>query len=83
MTIESRKDKEKKFKRDYIIEQALILFLENGFENTTMSEIAKKSDFAKGTLYLYFSSKDEIIIEIKILLLILTQAQRLKKYSVF
>ena len=62
---ESRKDKEKQFKRDYIVEKATNLFLEHGFEKTTMSDIAKDSDFAKGTLYLYFKNKEDIIKEIK------------------
>ncbi len=33
------------------------LFIQKGYQNTTMTEIAKKSKLAKGTLYLYFSSK--------------------------
>jgi len=65
MSKDSRKEIEKKFKRNYIIEKATELFLKNGFEKTTMLDIAKESDFAKGTLYLYFNSKEDIIIEIK------------------
>ena len=65
MTVRSRKEKEKQFKRDYILEKATALFSKTGFENTTMSDIAKESDFAKGTLYLYFKSKEDIITEIK------------------
>ncbi len=38
------------------------LFIQKGYQNTTMTEIAKKSKLAKGTLYLYFSSKKKISI---------------------
>ncbi len=65
MSKDSRKEIEKKFKKNYIIEKATGLFLEGGFEKTTMSDIARESDFAKGTLYLYFKSKEDIIAEIK------------------
>lgn len=60
-----RKIKEREFKKKIIAEAANKLFLEKGFEATTMSDIAKKSGFAKGTLYLYFCSKDRILAYIR------------------
>ncbi|EKT57325.1 TetR/AcrR family transcriptional regulator [Providencia sneebia] len=37
------------------------LFLTQGFLETTVSEIVKDADVAKGTFYHYFTSKDEIL----------------------
>lgn len=65
MTKNIRKEKEKEFKQQYIIESAMKLFGEKGFENTTMSDIAEAAGFAKGTLYLYFENKDDLLIAVK------------------
>ena len=40
-----------------ILEAAAGLFLERGFAETRMDEIARRADVAKGTLYLYFPTK--------------------------
>ncbi|MGM0641737.1 MAG: TetR/AcrR family transcriptional regulator [Thermotogota bacterium] len=51
-------NKEDKHKR--IIETAEKLFFENNYEEVSMSKIAKEAGMAKGTLYLYFSSKKDL-----------------------
>ncbi len=53
-------DKEKRKKE--IALAALGLFAENGFETTSISQIARTADIGKGTVYEYFKSKDEIIV---------------------
>lgn len=47
-------------KRELILEAALELFRQNGFRRTSMEDIAEAADIAKGTLYLYFKSKEEL-----------------------
>ncbi|APT75674.1 hypothetical protein LN42_04195 [Marinitoga sp. 1137] len=47
-------------KKRIIMNEAKKLFFEKGFENTSMSEIAKASKMAKGTIYLYFSNKKDL-----------------------
>jgi AcrR family transcriptional regulator len=47
-------------RRQKIIETASPLFLEKGFERTSMSEIASLLGGSKGTLYSYFPSKHEL-----------------------
>ena len=49
-------DKEKMIQS--IMQAALRAFIEHGFHKTTMDKIAKEADIAKGTLYLYFDSKE-------------------------
>ncbi len=47
-------------RRQAIIEVAKDAFIRQGFENTSMSEIASRVGGSKATLYNYFSSKEEI-----------------------
>jgi AcrR family transcriptional regulator len=60
MGITERKEREKQMRRDAIMDAAEQLFFMNGVERTTMDDIAKESELSKGTLYLYFKSKEEI-----------------------
>jgi AcrR family transcriptional regulator len=43
-----------------IIEAALDLFVEKGFSATRMEEIARRAGVTKGTVYLYFPSKEDV-----------------------
>ncbi len=47
-------------KREVIITSALDLFRHYGYRRTSMEDIARAAAVAKGTLYLYFKSKDEL-----------------------
>ena len=57
-------DKKKIDKRTAIIEASLKLFTENGFQETSTNSISKEAGVATGTLFVYFSSKDELINKI-------------------
>ena len=37
------------------------LFLKNGYQNTTLSDIAKKAEVSTGTLYRYYPSKGDFL----------------------
>ena len=47
-----------------IVAASLQAFVKFGFYNTSMAKIAKETGIAKGTLYLYFKSKEELINKI-------------------
>jgi AcrR family transcriptional regulator len=47
-------------KRRQIIEGARAVFLTKGFDAASMSDIARTAGVSKGTLYVYFKSKDEL-----------------------
>jgi AcrR family transcriptional regulator len=49
--------------RAAIVEAALRLFRENGYEATTMRAIAREAGVATGNAYYYFGSKEELIQE--------------------
>ena len=46
--------------REKIIESAVECFARTGFDKTKMDDIANLSDVSKGTLYLYFKSKEDL-----------------------
>ena len=62
--LSERKQEERKVRKEAIIKGALKVFNNSGIDKTTMDEIAKESGFGKATLYYYFSSKEEVFIEI-------------------
>jgi len=49
-------------KREEIFKATMHLFVEKGFNETSMREIGKTAGLGKSTLYDYFSTKDEILI---------------------
>ncbi|MGA8180547.1 MAG: TetR/AcrR family transcriptional regulator [Desulfobacterales bacterium] len=55
-----RREREKLRHRQEILSAALFLFSENGYHNVSMHEIAKKAEFAIGTLYKFFQNKEDL-----------------------
>lgn len=49
-------------KRVRILDAALKIFASRGFYNAKVSEVAKEAGVADGTIYLYFESKDALLI---------------------
>lgn len=64
MGLEERRRREKEQRRSVILNAARKLFFEKGFKYVTVDNIAKKSELSKGSIYLYFSSKEEIYTHI-------------------
>ncbi|MGQ9616096.1 MAG: TetR/AcrR family transcriptional regulator [Spirochaetota bacterium] len=61
MGVVERKQREKEKRAAEILEAAKNIFFTKGYKNTTMDDIARESELAKGTLYLYFSNKEELL----------------------
>lgn len=53
-------DEKKKQKRDSLLMAAFALFTDKGINDTSISDIARKANMAKGTFYLYFKDKFDI-----------------------
>ena len=57
-----RKQREYEARREEILRAAERLFSKNGFFKTGMAEIAEAAQFAMGTVYRFFKSKEDIYI---------------------
>ena len=62
MAVLSTRDKNiDKYNR--ILEAAVKVFAEQGFNQSTISQIAREAGVADGTIYLYFKNKDDILVQ--------------------
>jgi len=50
--------------REKIVQAAITTFSKYGYDKTRMDDIAKSAKLGKGTLYLYFKSKEELFYDI-------------------
>ena len=55
-------DDPKVLKRVRILDAAEALFIRQGYVKTSMDEVAREAGVAKGTLYLYFNKKADLIL---------------------
>ncbi|MFO0672412.1 MAG: TetR family transcriptional regulator [Polyangiaceae bacterium] len=51
-------------KRDRILDAAVRVFAKEGFHATKVSDIARAAGVADGTIYLYFASKEELLVSL-------------------
>ena len=66
MSSQDRREKERESRRSAILKAARKLFFDRGFKNVTVDNIAAKAEVSKGSVYLYFKSKEEIYTQILI-----------------
>ncbi len=64
MATTRRKEREKEQRRNEIVDVAEKLFFKKGFDGVSMDDVAKESELAKGTLYLYFKNKESLFFEV-------------------
>ncbi|MCX5839904.1 MAG: TetR/AcrR family transcriptional regulator [Deltaproteobacteria bacterium] len=64
MGLEDRRKREKDQRRSAILNAARKLFFEKGFRHVTVENIARKAELSKGSIYIYFRSKEEIYTQI-------------------
>ena len=49
-------------KRDAILRAAIDVFAERGYFNAQVADVARAAGVAAGTVYLYFKSKDDLLV---------------------
>lgn len=64
MGVAERKEREKELKRTMILEEAEKLILEKGLDQLHMDEVAERAEVSKGSLYLYFNNKTDLVLGI-------------------
>jgi TetR/AcrR family transcriptional regulator, repressor for uid operon len=50
--------------REKIVDAAIVTFSKHGYDRTKMDDIAETANLSKGTIYLYFKSKEELFYAI-------------------
>lgn len=60
----TRKSKISEWRHQEVLDAARIVFARSGYANANVEDIAKEAGIAKGTIYLYFKSKEEIFAAI-------------------
>ncbi len=64
MGIQERKEREKRARQEAILKAAQKIFLTKGLDQATIDDVAEKAELSKGTIYLYFKSKEELYISV-------------------
>jgi TetR/AcrR family transcriptional regulator, fatty acid metabolism regulator protein len=64
VTAVSRRDSAAGPKRDAILRAAIDVFAERGYFNAQVADVARAAGVAAGTVYLYFESKDDLLVSI-------------------
>jgi AcrR family transcriptional regulator len=58
----SRRERKKDETRERITRVAVRLFMDRGFDATTVDDIARKADVARGTFFNYFPRKESVLV---------------------
>src|SRR5207245_3338920 len=64
LTAVSRRDASPGPKRDAILRAAIDVFAGRGYFNAQVADVARAAGVAAGTVYLYFRSKDDLLVSI-------------------
>ncbi|MBP0115593.1 MULTISPECIES: TetR family transcriptional regulator [Bradyrhizobium] len=59
------RERKKRETKKRITEKGIALFLKNGFDHTTLDEIAAAAGISRRTFFYYFTSKDEILLSLQ------------------
>jgi len=59
-----RRERERRVRRAEIIDAAEVVFLERGFESSSMDLVAHEAQFTKRTIYQYFASKEDLYMAV-------------------
>jgi AcrR family transcriptional regulator len=66
MGITERKEREREEMRELILRSAQDLFLENGYEKTSIRGIADAIEYSPATIYLYYKDKNELLLALHV-----------------
>jgi AcrR family transcriptional regulator len=61
VTTRARREREKRERRQSLLQAARETFFENGFHQATVDSVAERAEVSKGTVYLYFESKEALL----------------------
>lgn len=59
-----RKERERAVREELILEHGQRLLLRDGFQNLNLDRLAEAIEYSKGTIYLHFSTKEDLVLAI-------------------
>src|SRR6266705_5628158 len=62
--IQVRKGRERAAREELILDHAQRMLLREGFQNLNLDELAEAVEYSKGTLYLHFTTKEDIALAV-------------------
>ncbi|PSL46214.1 TetR family transcriptional regulator [Chitinophaga niastensis] len=65
MGITERKERERAEMRRRIVDVAIKMFVEDGYEKVSIRNIADKIEYSPATIYLYYKDKDELLYDVQ------------------
>jgi AcrR family transcriptional regulator len=68
--IQARKERERAAREELILDHAQKMLLKDGFQNLNLDNLAEAVEYSKGTLYLHFKTKEDLVLAV------VTRAQR-------
>lgn len=77
------KNRKKRKHKKKILESAKVLFMEKGYNNVTVREIASNANVSHTTIYLYYKDKEELLNEIALFPLLDFKKAILSTYEKF
>jgi AcrR family transcriptional regulator len=64
MSVRDRKERERLARRETILAAAAQVFAAHGVDGATVEMVAREAEVAVGTIYLYFSSRDDLFVSL-------------------
>ena len=64
MSTNHRREQERARRKQEILQAARAVFVDRGYRRATVDEIAQRAEIGKGTIYLYFESKEAVLAEL-------------------
>src|SRR5579863_5738750 len=64
MSVRERKERERLARRETILAAAAQVFAAHGVDGATVEMVARQAEVAVGTIYLYFSSRDDLFVSL-------------------
>jgi AcrR family transcriptional regulator len=66
MAAKERREREKKQRKNHILDKARELLLEKGLNATSINQIARRSELSIGAIYFYYKNKEEIFAALQV-----------------
>lgn len=61
---QTRKERERASREELILDHARRLLVRNGFQDLNLDELAQAIEYSKGTIYLHFKTKEDLVLAV-------------------